>query len=115
MNRAPTRIRESGERSWTYSSSGVDTRSQDAAISRFTEGLRSTWGAERGGLLDFGHFANIVRFGDVGVAISTDGVGTKALIAQIMDRYDTIGIDCVAMNVNDVCASARNPSRWSTT
>ncbi len=109
MNRAPTRIRESGERSWTYSSSGVDTRSQDAAISRFTEGLRSTWGAERGGLLDFGHFANIVRFGDVGVAISTDGVGTKALIAQIMDRYDTIGIDCVAMNVNDVLCVGAEP------
>jgi len=41
------------------------------------------------------------------IAVCTDGVGTKVLIAQMMDKYDTIGIDCVAMNVNDViCVGA---------
>jgi len=42
------------------------------------------------------------------LAICTDGVGSKAIIAQLMDRYDTIGIDCIAMNVNDlICVGAQ--------
>ena len=43
------------------------------------------------------------------MAISTDGVGTKTLIAQLVDKYDTIGIDCVAMNVNDVLCLGAKP------
>src|SRR3954451_3147619 len=40
--------------------------------------------------------------------MTTDGVGSKVLIAQMLGRYDTIGIDCVAMNVNDmICVGAR--------
>jgi phosphoribosylformylglycinamidine cyclo-ligase len=54
------------------------------------------------------HYASVLRIeGSVGIAIGTDGVGTKMLIAQRLDRFETIGIDCVAMNVNDlICVGA---------
>jgi phosphoribosylformylglycinamidine cyclo-ligase len=59
--------------------------------------------------LPLGYFANVIPIDDrTGLAISTDGVGTKILIAQHMGIYDTVGIDCVAMNANDVqCVGAR--------
>src|SRR3989442_12702269 len=59
--------------------------------------------------LPIGYFANVLDIGGgVGIAISTEGVGTKILVAEQLERFDTIGIDCVAMNVNDVlCVGAR--------
>ena len=60
-------------------------------------------------VLDIGYFANVVAVApNLGIAISTDGVGTKLLVAQAVGRLETVGIDCVAMNVNDVlCVGAR--------
>jgi phosphoribosylformylglycinamidine cyclo-ligase len=61
-------------------------------------------------LTRFGHYATVVELEpDVrAMAITTDGVGSKTLVASAMDRYDTIGFDCVAMNVNDIlCVGAR--------
>lgn len=60
-------------------------------------------------VLDIGYFANVVPIApNLGIAISTDGVGTKILVAEMAGRFDTVGIDCVAMNVNDVlCVGAR--------
>src|SRR5260370_31501940 len=58
--------------------------------------------------LQIGYFANVVDIGGVGLALCTDGVGSKAVVAQMMGKYDTVGIDCVAMNVNDLlCVGAR--------
>lgn len=55
-----------------------------------------------------GHYAGFIKLGNQTLAIHTDGVGTKVLVAQHMRRYDTVGIDCVAMNVNDIiCTGAR--------
>jgi phosphoribosylformylglycinamidine cyclo-ligase len=60
-------------------------------------------------LTRFGQYASVLQVTDgLAIAISTDGVGSKTLVASALDRYETIGFDCVAMNVNDVvCVGAR--------
>ena len=56
-----------------------------------------------------GHYANVISIDErTGLALSTDGVGTKLIVAEQLGRFDTVGIDCVAMNVNDVvCVGAK--------
>ena len=93
----------------TYKDAGVDTRKQDEVMESVFTRLRTTWALRGHVELDFGHFANVIRLGPVGVAISTDGIGTKAIVAQLMDRYDTVGIDCVAINANDVLCVGAEP------
>lgn len=95
-----------------YGSAGVHIGATEAALEGLTARLRRTWpkGPGFGSVaLDFGFYANVVDIGGgQGLAISTDGVGSKTLIAEMLGKYDTIGIDCVAMNVNDViCVGAR--------
>ena len=60
-------------------------------------------------LTTFGQYASVLKLNDdLAIAISTDGVGSKTIIASALGRYDTIGFDCVAMNVNDIiCVGAR--------
>ena len=57
----------------------------------------------------FGHYAGLIEIGDNIMTMHTDGVGTKILIAQLMKKYDTIGIDCIAMNVNDIICVGSKP------
>jgi phosphoribosylformylglycinamidine cyclo-ligase len=94
-----------------YRDAGVDTDEADLGLNRIVERVTRTWpppggfGAVR---LPIGYFANVLDIGGTGVAICTDGVGSKAVIAQLMNCYDTIGIDCVAVNVNDlICVGAQ--------
>lgn len=56
------------------------------------------------------HYAGLVEINkDYALALHTDGVGTKVLVAEALRKYDTIGIDCVAMNVNDVICLGAEP------
>ncbi|HEU4754980.1 MAG TPA: phosphoribosylformylglycinamidine cyclo-ligase, partial [Armatimonadota bacterium] len=60
--------------------------------------------------LGIGFYANVIRIAEnLGLAISTDGVGTKILVAEMLRKYDTLGIDCIAMNVNDVICVGAEP------
>src|SRR5215468_6988434 len=94
-----------------YKASGVDIAEADAGLRNITSRITATW--PQSGLgkvqLPIGYFANIVDIGGgMGLGICTDGVGSKAIVAQAMNKYDTIGIDCIAMNVNDLlCVGAR--------
>jgi phosphoribosylformylglycinamidine cyclo-ligase len=94
-----------------YRIAGVDAGAAQSGLEKIVERIKGTWPAS-GSLgqvkLDIGYFANVIDIGGIGLAISTDGVGSKSIIADMMRRYDTIGIDCVAMNVNDLlCVGAR--------
>jgi phosphoribosylformylglycinamidine cyclo-ligase len=95
----------------TYVDAGVDTDREEEALRRLVAQVRRTWRAHTAGrvVLDIGYFANVIDLGGLGLAITADGVGTKVLIAQMMNRYDTVGIDCVAMNVNDLLCVGATP------
>jgi phosphoribosylformylglycinamidine cyclo-ligase len=58
-----------------------------------------------------GLFASLIDFGDKYITLATDGVGTKLMIAEALNKWDTVGIDCIAMNVNDtICVNAEPTS-----
>jgi phosphoribosylformylglycinamidine cyclo-ligase len=96
-----------------YAGAGVDTGAATSALDGLLASIRRTFAAQPEigrPLLPIGYFANVLDLGaGQGLAISTDGVGTKALVAQMLGKYDTIGIDCVAMNVNDVICVGAEP------
>jgi phosphoribosylformylglycinamidine cyclo-ligase len=93
-----------------YEASGVSSKRAHEGLNRLTSQITQTWRVKEGQgrvWLELGHFANVVEIGQQGIAFCTDGVGSKSLIAQRLKKYDTIGIDCVAMNVNDlICVGA---------
>jgi len=94
----------------SYKAAGVDVAEADAGLRRIVERITAGWPKSGFGAvqLPIGYFANVVDIGGMGLALCTDGVGSKAIVAQMMGKYDTVGIDCVAMNVNDLlCVGAR--------
>jgi phosphoribosylformylglycinamidine cyclo-ligase len=91
----------------TYAKSGVNIDEKAAAIAALVKELRFTrkgFGAP----VDIGsHFTGLIDFGQNYLSLCTDGVGTKLLVAEALDRWDTVGIDCIAMNANDmICVGA---------
>ena len=93
-----------------HKAAGVDIAEADAGLGNIIARVTATWPKSGFGAvqLPIGYFANVIDIGGIGLAITTDGVGSKAMIADMMKKYDTIGIDCIAMNVNDLlCVGAR--------
>ncbi len=93
-----------------YAKAGVSQSDADAAVGALVSALGATASAESRQVLRSGHYANVIRIDErTGIALSTDGVGTKLVIAERLGRWDTVGIDCVAMNVNDVICVGAEP------
>jgi phosphoribosylformylglycinamidine cyclo-ligase len=94
-----------------YRDAGVDIAAGEAAVDRIKDAVRSTYRPEVVG--DIGGFGAVVGlpagYRDPVLVSSTDGVGTKAMVARAAGRYDTIGIDLVAMCVDDIVCQGAAP------
>ena len=92
-----------------YAAAGVDIARSDAAVSALVGVLKGLEVPSRAVDLP-GHYASVLRVSDdLGIAFATDGVGSKLVVAERTGRIDTVGIDCVAMNVNDVICVGAEP------
>jgi phosphoribosylformylglycinamidine cyclo-ligase len=100
------------DRKLTYSDAGVDIVAGEKAVELIKAHVRSTFRPEVVG--DVGGFGGLFavdwkRFRDPLLVSSTDGVGTKSLVARLANHRSTIGIDCVAMSVDDIAAQGAEP------
>jgi len=102
----------------TYAKTGVDIDANDVMVDRIRSSVQSTYGPR---VIDIhGGFAGLFRldydekifrknYKNPVLAACTDGVGTKMLVARDMKRFDTVGYDLVAMNVNDMLVMGAEP------
>jgi len=96
----------------TYADAGVDVAAGEKAVELIKDHVRSTF---RPGVLgDVGGFGGLFDIGRLGyrdpvLVSSTDGVGTKSVLVRELGRYNTIGIDCVAMSVDDIATHGAEP------
>jgi phosphoribosylformylglycinamidine cyclo-ligase len=96
----------------TYAGAGVDIEAGEKAVALIKEAVRSTYRSEVVG--DIGGFGGLfaLRAADYRQPVlvaSTDGVGTKAMVATALGRYDSVGIDMVAMTVDDIACQGAEP------
>lgn len=96
----------------TYKSAGVDIDAGDRFVEKITPLVRSTFRPEV--LTDLGGFSGLFalknkKYKEPVLVSGTDGVGTKLKVAFLADRHDTVGIDLVAMCVNDVAVTGAEP------
>jgi phosphoribosylformylglycinamidine cyclo-ligase len=94
-----------------YARAGVDQTRSGTAVRALVDVL-ATIATERPGraVLGSGHYANVLRLDESrGLALSTDSVGSKVIVCEQMGRFDTIGLDLVGMNANDVICVGADP------
>ncbi len=87
------------EEGLTYAEAGVDVEASETATAALVSAVEGV----------AGDYAGLLDIGDRYLALTTDGVGTKLLVAEAVDEYATVGVDCVAMNVNDLVAAGVEP------
>ena len=96
-------------KSMTYAKAGVDIDKKSSSIAALVRHLKY----KRKGFgkpIDLpGHFTGLIDFGDLALTLCTDGVGTKLMVADALQKWDTVGIDCIAMNVNDTICVGSEP------
>jgi phosphoribosylformylglycinamidine cyclo-ligase len=94
-----------------YTASGVDTSAADRGVAALVGVLRTIDTGRSSRVVPLpGHFAAVLEVApNLGIAVGTDGVGSKLLVAEATGRLDTVGVDCVAMNVNDVVCVGAEP------
>jgi phosphoribosylformylglycinamidine cyclo-ligase len=95
---------EDGADELTYADAGVDIEESEAATAALVSAVSD--------IGDTTDYAGLVDLGDQYLALATDGVGTKLLVAEAMNDYATVGIDCMAMNVNDLVAAGVEPAAF---
>ncbi len=93
----------------TYAEAGVDVDRSEAATAALSgaAGLGGDDGDDGSGTPD--DYAGVLDLGDRHLGVTTDGVGTKLLVAAALDDHSTVGVDCVAMNANDLVAAGLDP------
>ena len=97
----------------TYKQSGVDIDEGNRAVELIKDKIKATY--DKNGIGDLGNFSwlyslkDFISMTEPVLLASTDGVGTKLKIAQMMDKHDTVGIDLVAMCVNDLICQGAKP------
>ncbi len=100
------------DRAEAYKRAGVDIEAGNSLVSRIKSLVSATY--SKGVLSDIGGFGGLFKldlgvYGEPVLVASTDGVGTKLKLAQQFGRHDTIGIDLVAMSVNDILVQGAKP------
>jgi phosphoribosylformylglycinamidine cyclo-ligase len=105
------RVRDNTSVSDSYAAAGVDIAEADEGVRALVEVLKTIDpGRPSASVLGSGHYANVLRVApNLGIAVCADGVGSKVIVAEQTGRYDTVGIDCIAMNVNDVICVGAEP------
>jgi phosphoribosylformylglycinamidine cyclo-ligase len=98
----------------TYAKAGVDMDLESLAIGALAENLKGCLHNRDGRpgevMAKIGHFSSLIKIGeDLALAMGADGVGTKIILAHQMGKYDTIGIDLIAMNANDIICIGAEP------
>ncbi|AHL23356.1 phosphoribosylformylglycinamidine cyclo-ligase [Thermococcus nautili] len=97
----------------TYAQAGVDDEKTARALRSIIGLARETFRFRRGKpgepAENLGHYSALLDFGNFYLAMTTDGVGTKVLVAEAVGKFDTMGIDMIAMNVNDLLCVGAEP------